>query len=284
MLLLRCLCLALLLPALSTKATEESFLTLKLVSETESIQPGKPFFLGISLHHAPGWHTYWKYPGVVGVPTSIKWLDLPAGFKADPISWPEPEGVLMFQIKAQGYERDVVLPIRVTPPETLKAGTSITLSGQAAYMCCNRECHPGFQKISITLPVKNEAPCPSEWAKKIHHELSLRPAASKAWTATAIESATDIVLTLTPGKGASQLSPAEASKLTFFTEDGLVDTDKPQKIQRLEDGSLVLTLVKTGYIVGDKPTSVTGDLVHPPGWEADGKVRCLRLTAPLKSM
>jgi len=55
-----------------------------------------------------------------------------------------PGRALADEIKAQGYERDVVLPIRITPPESLQDGTSITLAGKAAYMCCNRQCNPGF--------------------------------------------------------------------------------------------------------------------------------------------
>ena len=263
-------------------AEDEPFLTLKLVSETASIQPGKPFYVGIALHHAPGWHTYWKYPGVVGVPTNIKWQDLPAGFKAEPIDWPEPEPVLMFQIKAQGYERDVVLPMKITPPADLKEGASITLAGKAAYMCCNRTCHPGFEDLKITLPVKSVSAEPTEWAKKIQHELSLRPQTSAAWTASSEEGKEKIELTLKPGPGAAKLSAAEAAKLIFFTEDGLIDTDKPQQIERRDDGSLVFELVKTTYIVGDKPTTLTGSLVNPPGWESGGKVRCMRITAALK--
>lgn len=270
---------ALLLGAsLSVLADDDTPLTLRLVSEVTSIQPGHPFYVGLALHHGQGWHSYWQFPGVVGVPTNIKWKDLPAGFKADPITWPEPQSVRMFQIQAQGYERDVVLPILITPPASLKEGTRITLAGQASYMCCNRECHPGFEDLSLTLPVET-TPQPvlnQEWHDKIHAELASRPRTSSTWSATATEGEDKIVLTLKPNAGAHAITPGEAAKIIYFTEDGLVDSDKPQKIERLDDGSLRFTLVKTGYIVGPKPTQVTGVLLCPPGWLADGTLRSLR--------
>ncbi len=269
--------------SLPATAEDDPPLTLSLVSEVTSIQPGHPFYVGLALHHGQGWHTYWKFPGVVGVPTSIKWKNLPPGFKADPITWPEPQSVLMFQIKAQGYERDVVLPIKITPPADLAAGTQITLAGKAAYMCCNRQCNPGFQDLSLTLPVKATAAAVAnpEWHDKIHHELDLRPRSSSAWAATASEGKDTIVITLKPGAGASTISTEQAAKILFFTEDGLVDSDKPQQVERLGDGSLRFTLARTEYIVGGKPTSITGVLLHTSGWKADGTLRCLRVETAL---
>ena len=39
-----------------------------LVSETDAIQPGQPFRIGLNLRMADGWHTYWKNPGDAGAP------------------------------------------------------------------------------------------------------------------------------------------------------------------------------------------------------------------------
>ncbi len=272
---------ALVLAALTPARAGDEPLTIKLVSEVRSIKPGQSFYVGLSLHHGAGWHSYWRFPGVVGVPTSIKWKDLPAGFVAEPIDWPEPESVLMFQIKAQGYERDVVLPIKITPPADLKPGTTVTLAGKAAYMCCSRECHPGFEDLSITLPVGADAVADAAVRDKIQRELATRPQMTSAWTASVDEGQEKMVLALKPGTDAAAISEADAAKLVYFTEDGLIDSDKPQQVERRADGSLVFTLVKTSYIVGGKPAKLTGVLVHPGGWKADGSVRCMRIEAPL---
>src|SRR5688572_10915548 len=46
-------------------------LTIELVSEVASIQPGSPFYVGLHLKHKEHYHTYWKFPGIVGVPTDM---------------------------------------------------------------------------------------------------------------------------------------------------------------------------------------------------------------------
>lgn len=258
-------------------------LEITLVSEVKSIRAGQPFYVGLSLHHGEGYHTYWKYPGIVGVATNIEWKDLPEGFKAEPIDWPEPERTHMFQIKAQGYERDVVLPMKITPPANLKPGSKVKLAGKAVWMCCNRECNPGFQDLSIELPV-SEGSAPDNdltWKPKFDKERALRPQSSTAWSATATAANKQIIVTCTPHDNAAPISADEAAKLIFFTEDGMIDTDKPQKIERLADGSLRFTLVEPEFIVGDRPKAIIGLLVRPGGWEKGGAVRCWRFTAPL---
>ena len=129
----------------------EELLEINLVSEVESIQPGQPFYVGLHLHHAAGYHSYWKFPGVVGVPTKIEW-QLPDGFTAGEIEWPEPQSVKMAQIKAQGFERDVLLPIKITPPANLKAGQVVQLRGNASWMVCAQRCNPGFAEVRLELP------------------------------------------------------------------------------------------------------------------------------------
>ena len=42
-----------------------------LVSDTDAVQPGTPFRVGLRLRMADGWHTYWKNPGDAGVPPEL---------------------------------------------------------------------------------------------------------------------------------------------------------------------------------------------------------------------
>ena len=127
-------------------------LSIELVSEVTAIQPGKPFYVGLHLDHPRGYHTYWKYTGIVGIPTAMEWK-LPKGWKAEPIEWPEPERVFMFQIKAQGFHGEKLLPMRITPPKKLQTGKTVKLEGKARWMCCGRDCNPGFKELSVELPV-----------------------------------------------------------------------------------------------------------------------------------
>ena len=56
---------------------------------------------------APGWHTYWKFPGDAGIPTELKWK-LPPGWKVGEIQWPIPLKLIEpGDIQVYGYHFDV---------------------------------------------------------------------------------------------------------------------------------------------------------------------------------
>lgn len=284
---IRCLSF-LLIPTLfaTTVRADDAPLSIRLVSEVTSISPGEPFYLGLALKHETHYHSYWKHPGTVGVPTNIQWLGLPTGFKAEPIDWPEPEPVLMFQIKAQGYERDVVLPIRITPPANLEEGREVKLTGKASWMVCDRQCHPGFKDLSIVLPVRRTAT--PAWDAKLHPkfeaERALRPRVSQAWTADMVSEGRKIVITLKPGPGAAVIPKEAAAKIQYFTEDGMVDSDKPQSVEVLPDGAVRLTLVEAEFIVGDRPKALSGVVLYKAGWEEGGQLRCMKVVAAMPTV
>ena len=264
---------------LTAPAQAEPPMTLSLVSEVTSITPGQPFYVGLALHHGAGYHSYWKCGGIVGVPTSIKWAALPSGIKAGEIEWPEPELTKMYAIVCQGYERDVVLPIRITPSAKLKPGDTLRLAGQAMWMCCNRECHPGFADVSVELAVKAtaEPAYDGTWHARFEQERARPIRESEAWAASATAQKKSVTLLLKPRAGAIAWKPSDAASVRFFTEDGCIDTDKPQQIEVLSDGSLRLELTVADYLEGKLPRRLAGVLMRKKGWLDDGSLRALRV-------
>lgn len=260
-------------------------LDVKLVAEVRSIQPGVPFYVALHLHHGPGYHTYWRFPGIVGVPTGIQW-NLPEGFEAGPIEWPEPERVLMFQIKAQGFERDVLLPVRITPPASLQPGQTIRLEGKSSWMSCAQTCHPGFTDVTLELPVKSGPQVLNEqWRPQFEAERSRFPQPSDAWTAAAHEKDQVVTLTLTPASPAARklTTQADATRIIFFTDDGWINSDKPQVVKLRADGSLVITLIVSDvYLKDEPPATLAGIVQNPGGWLVDGKLRSLQINPPLR--
>ena len=260
-------------------------LEVTLVSEVTSIQPGKPFYAGLHLHHGEGYHSYWKCPGIVGVPTGIQW-SLPRGFAAGEIEWPEPEPVLMFKIKAQGFERDVVLPVKITPPARLKAGEIVKLGGKASWMSCARTCHPGFTDVSLELPVKNEAPALNDkWHAMFDKERSRIARTTDAWKATATESGQTVTLTLSPASVSARkiTSEQEAAKIIFFTEDGWIDSDKPQAVKLNADSSLTITLTRSDIYLGkEPPRTLVGLVQDSEGWCVDAKLTSMKIAPELR--
>jgi len=254
-------------------------LKIQLVSEQSAVVPGKPFTVGIWIQHDRGWHTYWRFPGIVGVPTQIKW-DLPKGWKVGPLVYPEPERTLMFQIKAQGFDRDVMLRTEVTPPMDLKPGESVTLSGKASWMCCGNSCHPGAMDLSLTLPVATTSMLNEKWHDLLKAERARSEHASDAWKAEASEKGREITLTLraADARAALRRSQRDAEQIIVFTEDGWFDSDKPQTITLHSDGTLSILLIKADtYLGGKPPITLRCILRHGDGWVKGETWRCLQV-------
>jgi DsbC/DsbD-like thiol-disulfide interchange protein len=262
-------------------AAAESPMEIALVSSVKTIQPGKPFYVALSLQHGRGHHSYWKVPGIVGMPTGMKWTALPSGFEAGEIEWPAPERVFMFQIKAQGYRRDVLLPVLITPSRSIRPGEVVTLRGTAAWMSCAKQCNPGFEDLELTLPVTaSDVPeYDPKWQPLVQRELDSAARSSPAWTLS-VEPEGDVgyVATLSPAQGAQPISERAARKLVWFTEDGQVDTDKAQRIE-WNEGRVSFHLSRPEYLPGGFKQSLTGILIREDGWLQDGSLPVLRVSA-----
>jgi DsbC/DsbD-like thiol-disulfide interchange protein len=261
-----------------TVATQTG-LKIQLVPETTAVVPGKPFRVGLFIQHEKGWHTYWRQPGIVGVPTSLTW-ELPDGFKAGELEFPEPESIMMFHIKAQGYKRDVLLQTVITPPPVLKVGESVKLKGKATWMCCGNTCHPGHMELTLMMPVAEVAKADPKWQPHFEKERAAYARSSPAWTATALEEGLKVTLTLSPGKEARAFGADE--KITFYTEDGWINSDEPQVQEFLPDGRLVLHLTRADVFLGKTiPDRLKGVLQREGGWESGQSWRSLILAPKL---
>lgn len=123
----------------------------ELIAEVDTIVPGEPFWVALRQEIRPGWHTYWRNPGDSGAPTTIS-FDLPPGFSASDIHWPVPERLAYGPLMNFGYKDEVVLPVMITPPATIDAG-SISLAASAKWLVCADICIPEEGDMSMSLPV-----------------------------------------------------------------------------------------------------------------------------------
>lgn len=216
-------------------------LGINLISEVRSISSGKPFFLGFHLKHPQGSHTYWKFPGIVGIATQIEW-GLPAGFTAGEIQWPAPQVVKMAGHDAQGYEGETLLMISITPPKEI-AGTSVEISAKASWMCCAKTCHPATKiPFSIRLPVRDAAEIDSSNVKLFQRYRKQLPSPASGWrTIAAKRDGAKIILTLEPAFREPDpfMNPGE---IRFFTSDGQVNSERIQQVKVSPEGVIVMTL------------------------------------------
>ncbi|MFN2477198.1 MAG: protein-disulfide reductase DsbD family protein [Chthoniobacterales bacterium] len=128
----------------------------QLISNSTAVVPGKPFRVGLLLRMAPGWHTYWKFPGDAGIPTELKWK-LSPDWKIGEIQWPtalrisEPGDIDIY-----GYHDEVLLTQEITPPTSL-GDAPATLSTEANWLVCEKICIPGGTQLQLELPIAPSA-------------------------------------------------------------------------------------------------------------------------------
>ncbi len=127
-----------------------------LVADTTAVVPGNPFTVGLLLRMAPGWHTYWKFPGDAGIPTEIKW-NLPPGWKVGEIQWPIPLKLdEPGDIQIYGYHDEVLLMQKITPPASI-AEPNMKLSAEANWLVCEKICIPGSANVQMELPTSTSS-------------------------------------------------------------------------------------------------------------------------------
>jgi thiol:disulfide interchange protein DsbD len=148
-----------------------------LAPAVASIQPGRPFLVGVRLQMDPGWHTYWRNPGDSGLPTRIRWA-LPAGFAAGEIQWPRPQRFLADPLMSYGYAGEAWLLTEIRPPSRL-AGAEAAIAAKIDWLECQDVCIPGKAELAIALPVKDAVPQPGEHAAAIERARALVPAAAR---------------------------------------------------------------------------------------------------------
>lgn len=122
--------------------------TASLISDVDTVAPGKPFHIGLWLRLAPGWHTYWQNPGDAGLPPELS-LTLPSGGAAGAVIWPAPRRITEGSLMTYAYTGDVLLPVSVTPAP---AG-STAIKAHARWLVCRDICVPEEADFELTLPV-----------------------------------------------------------------------------------------------------------------------------------
>src|SRR5262249_39782511 len=106
----------------------------------------------------------------------IEW-GVPGGFQPSEIYWPYPQRIPVGPLAAYGYEGDVMLLSRLTPPSDLPVSRAVTLSAHARWLVCKEQCIPEDAELELTLPTASDGAEDPRWAKPI---ATARPAGPPA--------------------------------------------------------------------------------------------------------
>ncbi len=160
-----------------------------LLVDKSVVKAGEVFRIGVHLDPDEHWHTYWKSPGGVGMPTNITWT-LPDGTVASSHEYPVPQRFDSSGIISYGYEDQVLLISEVTLPEGTANGP-LELKAKADWLVCESTCIPsGDVHLSTTLTVGDES-VPGAFTAVFDHYAAHQPAPVLNIKAFAMEPALD---------------------------------------------------------------------------------------------
>ncbi len=207
----------------------------ELIAEKTALVVGEKNVIGLSIKHAPHWHTYWKNPGDSGYPTKITW-DVPSGYGVGEFDWPTPKRLPTGPIVNFGYEGEALLPVTISVPLSAKVGETITLKGKAEWLVCKDVCIPEEGIVAVSLPVgKDNAPTGA--ASRFAAARTATPGDASAWAATlyaAASPAREAWLDLVAPVGAAPLTA-----LDVFPVPEQVNDPSVQQVYRTAQGYAV---------------------------------------------
>ncbi|MGO9516378.1 MAG: protein-disulfide reductase DsbD domain-containing protein [Candidatus Korobacteraceae bacterium] len=135
----------------SAQSPADSHARLELIAEQNSAPPGRPLWVGVLFRLDEGWHIYWQNPGDSGEPPKIQW-QLPAGFAAGTIRWPQPIRLGGGTVVDYGYEGQVLLVAPIEGASDGRATSMPSLSADVKYIVCREMCIPGKAHLTLTPP------------------------------------------------------------------------------------------------------------------------------------
>jgi thiol:disulfide interchange protein DsbD len=226
----------------------------ELLAAQAAVQPGRPFQVGLHFQLEPGWHIYWINPGDSGEPPRVKWT-LPAGYQAGPLLWPVPRRIEDHSLIDYGYQDQVLLPVKITPPAGQRGNANLQLSAAVSWLVCREMCLPGHAVLALTVPIQTGLPAPGN-PLFIKTQAALPRPAPKSWRLTVKLDQHRFVLNVTTGK-------PETGATFFPLEANQIENAAPQKATPLP-GGIQLEIQKSDQLLR-APANLSGVLVFASG-------------------
>ncbi|GAB4067122.1 hypothetical protein KHC28_04870 [Ancylobacter sonchi] len=109
---------------------------------------------GVQIRLAPGWKTYWRYPGDSGIPPHFNWSDSDNVEHVE-VAWPAPTRFDEGGSTSIGYKHDVTLPLTVVPKDPAKP---VRLDLALDFAVCSTICQPASASVALDIPAEGAAP------------------------------------------------------------------------------------------------------------------------------
>jgi suppressor for copper-sensitivity B len=124
-------------------------LTAQIVTAQDGVPGGSAALsAGLSFTLEPGWKTYWRSPGEVGLPPEISW-EGSQNIRDIALSFPAPKRFTAFEIENFGYADAVLFPLQV---QLERPGEPARLQLEATVLVCAEVCIPETVNLTLELP------------------------------------------------------------------------------------------------------------------------------------
>ena len=227
----------------------------RMFADVPSVVAGSHFRLAVLLEQQEGWHTYWKSPGEIGLPTRIEWT-LPEDWHAAPFEFPVPLRFEQDGIVSYGYDGQVLLFSDVSVPEGALAG-SVILEAKVNWLVCEISCIPGQANLKlpiIVLQAGGLASAPSARSVLIDHFAAQHPVEPTSIEGFSIEASLSVaaVKAEQPFKAAIRIAPKQPGSVLAVQRAGTWPAFAPiiklngmlieSSITSQKDGSILVSI------------------------------------------
>lgn len=129
-----------------------------LAGDAPSQSASKLVTAAIEITLAPGWKTYWKFPGDAGgVPPLFDWAKS-ENLKSAKVLFPAPSRITDKTGDLLGYTDAVILPVAIEPADASKP---VALRLTAEYGVCRDICIPVSAELSLDVPASGRLALPA---------------------------------------------------------------------------------------------------------------------------
>ena len=130
----------------------------RLISSVDGTGTEPHILLGLDVELADTWHTYWRTPGMAGLPPEIDWRasQTESGNLQDAaLQFPAPKRYTAYGLETIGYRGHVVFPIKATLRAT---GQALDLNTTVNLLVCSSVCVPKTFTLALNIPKGDATP------------------------------------------------------------------------------------------------------------------------------
>lgn len=207
---------------------ESNLVRVRVLAEHGAVSPGATVWLGLHFEIEDGWYTYWPGKNDSGFGTEIEPRG-PESVAFGPVLWPAPvRSTLPGEILDHIHRKSVTALVPVTVSAESRIGSDLTLSFDLAWLVCKDVCIPGWETVSITLPVVAEMSEPNAAHAKVFADSRARIPRPLPETERPLQIEWDGPVVTLRARGAFRLAyypDTEASTIPDLYHTGQVESD-----------------------------------------------------------